>query len=179
MPKTSFLDSNRKEEFEKILRSLSKSSWSNLTFRKKKAIIRLVLHQADEKTLELYGLSRSGTTSFHDGLFNLIMCRFSAMAPNKFCRVIIFQSSIFFSNPLLAMVALRHGLASFGSLLRRTGLFTSQPMQSKVYLLTLAIFYLSAIRVWHEDDSEDQAPTMMYVDRGLRKLDTLLKLVTN
>ncbi len=109
-----------------------------------------------------------------DRLFEVIMRRFDVLAPNKAAVRMIVRDLLYDPVAVLcADLALRRsmtwmleaahiGTSGLGGLLRVEG---------------LAALYLSVLRVWLADDSEDMAKTMAALDRRLRQAERLVRLV--
>lgn len=140
------------------------------TLKSKEALLSGFVRFIDEETSNLLGPDPQEVPP-NDRLFDFIMCRFDVMAPYKEGLQTIWQDLP--SHPLSFAPAFVQGFLSLNHFLEKTG-FHRHPLCDKLYLGAFGAFYLSAVKVWHEDDSPDQSKTMAYVDQGLKKLNILL-----
>ncbi len=185
---TAPLSAEERALLKEILLILNETPWNQLTLpslisrlltdpgeippalKSKEELLKGIIRLIDEETLALFGEGPQGV-SLHDRLFDLVMCRFDAMAPYKKGLKSIWDELP--ARPLFFLPALIQGLFSLDYLLEKIG-FDQNFLCDKLYLGSFAIFYLSAVRVWHEDETPDLSQTMAYVDQGLKKLNTLL-----
>ncbi len=184
----SSLSAEERAVLKKILLLLNETPWQQLTIptliaqleldsekipsslKSKEGLLKGLIRLIDEETLDLFGEGPK-EVSLHDRLFDLVMCRFDAMAPYKKGLKSIWDELP--THPLFFLPALIQGFFSLNHLLEKIG-FDQNPFCDKLYLGSFAVFYLSAIRVWHKDETPDQSQTMAYVDQGLKKLNALL-----
>lgn len=107
-----------------------------------------------------------------DRLFEILMLRFDILNENRDAYRQLFYTT--FKDPVLFRTALPRFHESMESMLRLADLNGRNgsgcpPLRTGA----LAIVFLNTVRVWLNDDSEDMAPTMAELDRGLSKLDQL------
>lgn len=104
-------------------------------------------------------------------LFDALMTRFELLQEHRAAHVALLNAAR--TDPaMLAIAAPRVG-GAMEKLLRKTSVGARGPIlcvQSKV----LSALYLSVLRVWVGDESEDLGPTMSALDRNLARLDELV-----
>ncbi|MFQ5959449.1 MAG: TetR family transcriptional regulator [Alphaproteobacteria bacterium] len=108
-----------------------------------------------------------------DRLFDVIMRRFDALAPHKEAVRAIVRDSL--CDPLAALC----GACSLGQSMAwmlEAARIDSAGLCGLVRIKGLAAVYLSALRVWLNDDSEDMARTMAALDKRLRQAESLVML---
>jgi AcrR family transcriptional regulator len=106
-----------------------------------------------------------------DRLFDMLMRRFDALQPYKEALGIILQDQL--RDPLAACCGLGRLARSMATTLEAAG-FSTTGCRGVLRLKGLSAIYLSAIRVWLRDDSEDMAKTMAYLDKQLARVDNLV-----
>lgn len=110
-----------------------------------------------------------------DRLFEVVMRRLEAMSPHKAAiRVVLREAG---GDPLAALSGARRFPRSMALMLETSGL-SSAGLRGVVRIEGLAAIYLNAVRVWLCDDSPDAAKTMAALDRGLRRAESLVAMVT-
>jgi len=101
-----------------------------------------------------------------DRLFDVIMRRFDALAPHKEAlRVLVREAGC---DPL-ALVAGACALGRSMAWMLEAARIDSSGLAGAVRIKGLALIYLSTLRVWLADESEDMARTMAVLDRRLRQ----------
>ena len=109
-----------------------------------------------------------------DRLFDLIMRRFDALAPHKEgVRVIVRESVCHPATGACLSLALARSLAI---MLEAAGV-DSSGLRGLMRIKGLGAVYLSAFRVWLDDDSEDMAKTMAALDRSLTRAERLMEML--
>lgn len=111
--------------------------------------------------------------SARDRLFDVLMMRFDAFAPQKPALKRIAEDMS--RDPVAALAMLRPALQSLGWMLEAAGL-DSSGFRGALRVRGLALVWAAAFRVWL-DDGEDQAKTMAELDRRLRQAEDLLNTV--
>jgi AcrR family transcriptional regulator len=110
----------------------------------------------------------------HERLFDVVMRRFDALAPHKDALRSILRGSCFDAEAGLAgACALRRSMAA---MLEAAGL-SSSGVRGAFRRKGLAVVYLDTMRAWLSDDSPDMARTMKVLDRHLRRIDRLIRMV--
>jgi len=121
-----------------------------------------VLAESDAEALE---------GSARDRLFDLLMRRFDALDPYKDAvATIAFDQA---RDPLAALASACQLRRSMALMLEAAGL-ASGGARGVVRIKGLALIYLSAMRVWFKDESEDKARTMAALDKQLRRAEALV-----
>lgn len=106
-----------------------------------------------------------------DRLFDMIMRRFDALQPHKEALGAILQDQL--CDPLTACCGLGRLRRSMAATLEAAG-FSTTGCRGVVRIKGLSAVYLSTIRVWLRDDSEDMAKTMAHLDKRLSRIDSLI-----
>lgn len=103
-----------------------------------------------------------------DRLFDVLMRRFDALAPYKagLANVLADQAR----DPLAVACGLCLLRRSMACMLEAANL-SAAGLRGALRIKGLSVAYLAALRVWLRDESEDHAPTMAALDRGLARLD--------
>lgn len=110
----------------------------------------------------------------HERLFDVVMRRFDALAPYKEALRSVLRGSRFDAEAgLVGACSLRRSLSA---MLEAAGL-SSSGARGALRRKGLALVYLDTMRVWMNDDSPDMAPTMKALDRHLRRIDRLIRMV--
>jgi AcrR family transcriptional regulator len=106
-----------------------------------------------------------------DRIFDLLMRRFDALQRHKPALDVLRRELP--GNPVTALCAGGALLRSMRWMLEAAGVPTSGVRGAVAVKLATAA-YLSAMRVWHRDDSPDLARTMAALDARLRRIETWL-----
>ncbi len=106
-----------------------------------------------------------------DRLFDMIMRRFDALQPYKEGLGAILQDQL--CDPLAACCGLDRLGRSMAATLEAAG-FSTTGCRGVLRIKGLSAIYLSAVRVWLRDDSEDMAKTMAHLDKQLSRIDSLI-----
>lgn len=101
-----------------------------------------------------------------DRLFDVLMRRFDALAPYKLGLMAV--ADVTPRDPFAAICTVRQLRRSMGWMLEAAGL-TSEGLEGAVKSRVLAGIWLSLLRTWFQDDSEDLARTMAALDARLRR----------
>jgi len=108
-----------------------------------------------------------------DRLFDLLMRRFEALQPHRRAVANILHDMA--REPLSLFLRLPQLGRSMAWTLEAAGV-SSDGWRGRARVRGLALIYLSALRVWLRDESEDLSATMAAVDKGLRRADQVLGL---
>ena len=106
-----------------------------------------------------------------DRLFDMIMRRFDALQPHKEALGMILQDQA--RDPLAACCGLDRLGRSMAATLEAAG-FSTTGCRGVLRIKGLSALYLSTVRVWLRDDSEDMAKTMAHLDKQLSRVDSLI-----
>ena len=143
-------------------------------FPSREALLAAFIARIDRAMLE--GIDAElGDEPLRDRLFDVVMRRFDAMAPHKEGIAAILRDlsrdparlACFAAGPVrrsLDWMLTGAGAPSWGPL---------QPLQRK----GLGLVYLGALRAWLRDDSPDLAKTMAAVDKGLGRMESIVRML--
>lgn len=143
-------------------------------FGSKQALLVAFFARIDAAMLEGVGGEIAGEP-VRDRLFDIMMRRFDAMAPYKDGIRAIAQDQVRDPASLLCLAAgpIRRSLDWMLTAARVPAWGPLQPLQRK----GLGLVFLGAMRAWFNDDSEDQSKTMAAVDKGLGRVESMLRLL--
>jgi AcrR family transcriptional regulator len=141
--------------------------------RGKGAILRAFQRRIDQTALA--GLGRERGASARERLFDLLMRRFDALKPHKAAVRAILRDSVGQPVSILGLVGLER---SMRWMLEAAEIRTGGCAGRLLVHLTAAL-YLSVLRVFLNDDSEDLGRTMAALDRGLRRGEALCRFLPN
>lgn len=140
-------------------------------FASKTDILAAYARQIDERMLE--GGSEAGGT-IRDRLFDVLMRRFEAMAPERRALGIILRESG--DDPWALICGGRRFVRSMALALETAGL-ASTGLAGLARIEGLTVVYLYALRAFLDDDSPDLSRTMAALDKALRRAEGLAALV--
>ena len=112
--------------------------------------------------------------SVRDRLFEVIMRRFEAMAPERRALAVILRESG--DDPLALLCGMRRFLHSMALALEASGL-SSSGLIGLARIKGLSAVTLYALRAFLGDDSPDLSRTMAALDRALRQAEWLVGLI--
>jgi AcrR family transcriptional regulator len=139
----------------------------------KASILAAIMHRADEQVLRGAD-GEAGEESVRDRLFDVVMRRFDALAPHKDALRNIVRDVA--CDPMeSACVALSMG-RSLTWMLESAGV-RSGGLAGAARVKGLGAIYLATMRVWLNDDSEDQGKTMAALDRHLARAERMVSLL--
>jgi AcrR family transcriptional regulator len=131
--------------------------------RDKTDLLRLFIERTDAEVLrEDSGFGPDD--SVRDRLFDLLMRRFDALDDHKAGVESAFHDVM--RDPVGLFTMAPVGMGALRWYLEAAGVATDGPL-GLVRVQGLSAVWLSALRVWFADDSEDLAPTMKILDRDL------------
>ena len=110
-------------------------------------------------------------TPARDRLFDMVMRRFDALQPYKEALGVIPKDQL--RDPLAACCGLGRLARSMAATLEAAG-FSTTGCRGALRIKGLSAIYLSTVRVWLRDDSEDMAATMAHLDKQLSRVDSLI-----
>ncbi len=108
-----------------------------------------------------------------DRLFDVMMRRLDALAPNREAVRSIISASL--CDPVSAVCGafvLRRSMV----MMLEAASISAAGLPGIVKVKGLAAIYMSVLRVWLNDDSEDMAKTMSALDRALRRAECIIGL---
>ena len=109
-----------------------------------------------------------------DRLFDVMMRRFEAMAPDRRALGVILRESG--DDPILLLCGLRRFVRSMALTLEAAGL-SSSGVGGVVRLKGLTAIYLSTLRTFLDDDTPDLTRTMAALDKALLRAEGLASLL--
>jgi AcrR family transcriptional regulator len=139
--------------------------------RGKGAILRAFQRRIDAAALA--GLGGDRGESARERLFDLLMRRFDALKPHKAAVRAILRDSVGQPLSILGLLGLER---SMRWMLEAAEISTSGCAGRLMVHFTGAL-YLSVLRVFLSDDSEDLGKTMAALDRGLRRGESLCRFL--
>ena len=98
------------------------------------------------------------------------MHRFEAMQPKREAIGAILQDQL--RDPLMICCGLGRLGRSMAATLEAAG-FSTSGLRGLVRVKGISAVYLSTLRVWLRDESDDMAKTMAFLDKQLRRVDAL------
>lgn len=139
-------------------------------YRSKEAILDAFLERVDRQVLQGLG-TELVDEPVRDRLFDLIMRRLDALEPHREAvRAILRDRS---SDPLEMAAGGISLLRAMTLTLEAAGISTAG-VSGLVRAQGLAAIYLSTLRTWLHDETEDKAHTMAALDRSLQRADRLM-----
>lgn len=118
----------------------------------------------------------SETDLLKDKLFDMVMCRFDALATYRAGVVRLLDELR--AHPLSGSILCLETLCGFNRsmrlMLEMAGLSTTRP-SAILAMMGLKIVYLSTLGTWKSDQSTDLSATMAVLDRGLGRLVKVLR----
>lgn len=138
-------------------------------FPSKQAIIESFADQVDAAVMA--DEDREGSEApAHDRLFEVLMHRFETMQPKREAIGAILQDQL--RDPLMICCGLGRLGRSMAATLEAAG-FSTSGLRGLVRVKGISAVYLSTLRVWLRDESDDMAKTMAFLDKQLRRVDSL------
>lgn len=138
-------------------------------FPSKQAILSGFFRQVDAAMLAEGGADME--LPARDRLFDMIMRRFDALQPHKEALGVILHQQM--GDPLAACCGLHRLRRAMAATLEAAG-FSTTGCRGLLRIKGLSAIYLSTLRVWLRDDSEDMAKTMAHLDQQLSRIDSLI-----
>jgi hypothetical protein len=126
-----------------------------------------IIGSFEETVLKGTGPDLAGEPA-RDRLFDVLMRRFDAMQPHKEALATIMQDLA--RDPLAGLCTLPRLGLSMAVMLEAAGL-SAEGLRGRLRVKGLSALYLSTLRVWFRDDSDDLSKTMAALDRGLLRID--------
>jgi AcrR family transcriptional regulator len=136
-------------------------------FRSKQAILCGLFRRVDEIVLAEPAATEPDERP-RDRLFDLIMRRFDALQPYKGALDVLRRELP--GDPVTALCAGSSLLRSLRWMLEAADIPTGG-VRGAIVVRLAAAAYLSAMRIWHQDDSTDLARTMAALDARLRRIE--------
>lgn len=140
-------------------------------FPSKAAIVGGLIRRTDERAL---AMGPAEGSSARDRLFDVLMRRFDALAPDRAGIAAILGALAV--DPAAALCHAPRVMVSMAWTLEAAGLSASGPI-GLIRAKGLLAVYLWALKAWLDDSSPDLAKTMAALDRGLRQAEAAAKLL--
>lgn len=131
-----------------------------------------MFHKIDEEVLKNQGLSEG--LSPKDTLFDILMIRFDMATPYKAVIKSFWKDTL--TNPKDISSVACQGCTSMAWMLEAAGL-NSQGFKGTLRVQGLTLLYLLTLKTWLHDNSPDQGKTMIFLDKGLEKLERIAPLL--
>jgi len=136
----------------------------------KGAILAAIMRRTDQTLLEAADIGEGETAK--DRLFDVIMRRFDTMAGHRDAiRAIVKDMG---RDPLAIACQLGQPFRRSMVWMLEAASLDSGGLRGAVRIRGLGLLYLSVLRVWLDDDSEDLSKTMAALDQRLKRIDRLL-----
>jgi AcrR family transcriptional regulator len=134
-------------------------------FSSRSAIVSGVMQRVDDAVLSGTDKSAAGEPA-HDRLLDALLRRLDALAPHRDAIASILRD---LPTDPAGVVCLAPGyFNSIAWTLESAGI-ASTGLDGRIRVKGVAAIYLSALRVWLRDDSEDKSATMAFLDQRLRQ----------
>lgn len=181
----------KEKAFKACLQVIEKEGWKTFSFAKaseNSGIPLNVFHaqfsapsdvmvhlfrKIDDTVLKNLELS-TDTLSPKDALFEILMARFDAAQKYKPILRIFWREWIFTPEDAPSLAC--HGFSSMAWMLEAAGL-SSRGLKGVLRVQGLTTLYLLTLRTWLEDDSPDLGKTMVFLDKGLSRLEKAASLL--
>ncbi len=141
-------------------------------FASKRAILDGFAVRIDNQVLERFA---NDGEAIRERLFDLIMCRFDALAPHKEdLRAMLPDAPSKFAgaDPRLALHALCASRRAMKMSLKAAGVGTSG-LLGRAKIKVLMAVYLGALRIWFDDEAGSMDKVMANLDKSLARLEGL------
>ncbi len=136
----------------------------------KGAILAAIMRRTDQTLLRAADLGEGELA--RDRLFDVIMQRFDAMADQRDAvRAIVKDMG---RDPLAMVCQLGQPFRRSMVWMLEAAAMDSGGLRGAVRVRGLGLLYLSVLRVWLDDDSEDLSKTMAALDKRLKRIDRLV-----
>lgn len=143
-------------------------------FPSKAALINGFMDRIDAAVLADHDFA-DASEPVRERLLDVLMRRFEALRPNKDAvRSILRDAGC---DPLSVFCSAPGFARAMAWSLEAAGVNASGPM-GLLRIKGLGAIYLSALRVWLNDETEDLSPTMANLDRNLRRADALVSAIS-
>jgi AcrR family transcriptional regulator len=136
-----------------------------------KGVLLLRLMCATDQTVLSGGMADPAETP-RDRLFEILMRRFDAMQAHRAGTLAILRELP--ADPFSALLTLPQFAISLAWTLEAAGLSASG-LRGVLRVKALGLVYLSALRAWVQDESADLSSTMAALDKGLRRLEQVVR----
>ena len=177
----------KEKAFKACLHVIEKAGWKGFSFAKASEdsgiplnvfhaqfsspseVMTHLFHKIDQEVLKNKGLS-SENLSPKDALFEILMARFDAAQKYKKVLQIFWHDWILVPEEAPALAC--HSFSSMAWMLEAAGLST-RGLKGVLRVQGLTTLYLLTLRTWLEDESPDIGKTMVFLDKGLSKLEKI------
>lgn len=178
------------DAFSACLDVIEKEGWASFSFTKASQASSIPLHvfydqfstpsdvmiqlfrRIDQKVLE--GLDVEEGLSPKDALFDILMNRFEVSRSYKGVLKSFWADWMVAATDAPALAC--QGLSSMAWMLEAAGL-SAQGLKGALRVQGLTTLYLLTLRTWLDDESPDLGKTMVFLDKGLTKLERAAQLL--
>jgi len=176
----------KEKTFKACLQVIEKEGWKKFSFAKTSQAsgiplnifhaqfsspIDVMIHlfrKIDETVLKDRKLSPENLSP-RDALFDILMARFDAAQKYKTVLKLFWHDWIMAPEEAPSLAC--HGFSSMAWMLEAAGL-SSRGLKGILRVQGLTTLYLLTLRTWLEDDSPDLGKTMVFLDKGLSRLES-------
>ena len=139
-------------------------------FPSKAAFLTRLMRRTDDQVLSVHDLADADEPA-RERLLDVLMRRLDALAPHR--RAIGSMLRDGSADPLGTVCSLPAFAKSMAWSLESAGISASG-LLGIARVKGLAAIYLSALRIWMKDETQDLSETMAYLDRNLRRAERLV-----
>jgi AcrR family transcriptional regulator len=139
-------------------------------FPSKAAMLTAFIRRTDQAVLAGHDF-KDASEPCRERLLDVLMRRLDALEPHRPAVAAITRD--LGCDPASALCALPAFAAAMAWSLEAAGIRSSGPL-GMVRLKGLSLIYLSALRVWLRDDTQDYARTMAQIDKNLKRAESLM-----
>lgn len=139
-------------------------------FPSKAALINGFIHRTDQAVLAGHDFG-DASEPCRERLLDVLMRRFDALGPRRASVASITRDIV--SDPGALLCALPAFAGAMAWSLEAAGIRSSGPL-GMIRIKGLSLIYLSAVRVWLRDDTQDLSRTMAQIDKSLKRAESLM-----
>jgi AcrR family transcriptional regulator len=142
-------------------------------FPSKAAILTAFIRRTDQAVLAGHDFEDASESS-RERLLDVLMRRLDALEPRRHAVAEITRE--FGSDPASALCALPAFAGAMAWSLEAAGIRSSGPL-GLIRIKGLSLIYLSALRVWLRDETQDHARTMAQIDKNLKRAESVMSML--
>jgi len=142
-------------------------------FPSKAAILTAFIRRTDQAVLAGHDFE-DASESNRERLLDVLMRRLDALEPRRHAVAEITRE--FGSDPASALCALPAFAGAMAWSLEAAGIRSSGPL-GLIRIKGLSLIYLSALRVWLRDETQDHARTMAQIDKNLKRAESVMSML--
>lgn len=142
-------------------------------FPSKAAFLTAFIRRTDQAVLAGHDFE-DASEPCRERLLDVLMRRLDALEPRRQAVAAIIRD--LGSDPAAALCALPAFAGAMAWSLEAAGIRSSGPL-GLIRIKGLSLIYLSALRVWLRDDTQDHARTMAQIDKNLKRAESLMSML--